>query len=458
MMDDRSQKNHAADQGDDVEALISLIQRRAGLIWGAHARAGLRRTAEKRMSELALKGPSDYLALLDRNDTEWKRLVRELSSTTTSFFRNPSQFQCVVQALLPDLARRRQERSLTILSLGCSTGEEVYSLAMSVRDSGLPNKGWRIELGGLDIDELGLSSARAGLYSKQDLEALPEQLLQRWFRRSGGRFQVQSELRDPISWAPFNLADPGSWPWPDLIGRVDLILLKHVLADLTPATVEQAVDFLAELLAPDGILLIGPSEGLPAWEDRFVGERWGGVFYLRRRPGKIKVNPGHVSRKALRARQPHSSRPTGTTDASRPPEKALALLEKASASLAGGRPDRARPLLEAALDLAAEKGDLCPWSLGLSSRACLDLERWAEAADLARRIIGFVHETPWARILLAEALAALDRTEPARAELERAADMLKADPAWSQDPFFSLDPDLADQNPITLIAEKLAEE
>lgn len=436
----------------DFETLARLVQAETGLGSGPCGRAALARAVEKRGQALSLAGPAAYRQRLEEDPAEWGRLISHLTDKTTAFFRNPAQFEFLAQGLLPELARLRQERRLTLVSAGCATGEEAYSLAIIARESGLLHKGWRLEVLGLDLNPEALQTARAGLYPAAALAGLSRARIRRWFRLRGERAEVREEIKALVSWARVNLAAGEEGLPPDLWGRADVVLLKNVLLDLTPLAGKRAAQTLIRLLAPGGAALTGPVEGLPFAADRFDLERWGGVIYLRRRADKVKVNVGHTPRKARRAgpaRPPAGAGPEPPL----PLDPALrALLQTAAAALAQGRPERAWPPLEAALDRQAARGELCPEALGLAARGHLLLERWAEARDLAARVLSFGGERMWAHCLLAEAWAGEGQRSRARAAWEQAAALQEA---GADDWYVRLDPVLAAEDPAELIRERL---
>lgn len=439
------------------EALAGLVQNRSGQGWGVSGRAALIRAAESRIKALSLSGPAGYLSVLEKNEWELSSLIAGLTDKGTAWFRNPAQFEALAQGLLPDLTRRREERVLNLVSLGCSTGQEAYSLAILVKESGLLNKGWEIKVYGADLDPKSVAAARAGLYMDTDLGGLSPDAVRRWFRPMGPGRQVRGELRDLVSWAEFNLIGGPGPPWPELRGRADVILLKNVLISLTPLAGQKAADTLAELAAPEGVLLMGPTEGLPFGEKHFAPERWGGVLFRRRISGKKKVNPPYVTRKARRASAAGPQQEAEAPGVGRPGKKVRALLKEGAELLAGGRPDEAWVPLEAAFDRTAERGELCAPALGLAARGHLALKRWAEARDIAGRAVLFLGDTPWAHMLLAEAAAGQGLLPLARHEWERAAKVLAGDPAWVDDPYFRLDPAWAGHGPAELIKERLSE-
>ncbi|MEW5722001.1 MAG: CheR family methyltransferase [Thermodesulfobacteriota bacterium] len=445
------------DRTGAFEELAQLVRKKTGLGWGPSGRARLEKAAAARASILSLEGPAAYLAFLRKNLEEWARLIPGLADGTTWFFRHPAQFR-VLGGLLADLALRREERRLTMVSAGCATGEEAVSLAAAAWGSGLMKKNWEIRVLAADLNPEAVATLETGTFPTPAAGRMPAQAAGRWLRPKGDRLQVRPELMSLISPGVFNLLDFDHWPWPELLGQVDVVFIRNVFAGLDPEAGRLITRRLAELTATDGLLFTAPYEALPHGAAHFLPERWGGVLVNRRLAVKRKVNPGHASRKSRtdkgQARRPEPA-PVTRFRLSGPQR---GLIERAAGALAGGAPEKAWPRLEAALDLAAEKDDLCVPALGLAARTHLALGRFTEAGDLAGLINNLAAETPWAYVLLGEARAGEGRTGEAAEAFTSAADMLARNPEWAADPYFKTDPVLARfEDPAAMIKARLGE-
>ncbi|MEW6261444.1 MAG: CheR family methyltransferase [Thermodesulfobacteriota bacterium] len=421
-----------------LEELAALVQERTGLAYGPRGRAALRRVVEVRLKALDSIPWSDYLSHLRRDEKECFRLALLLTDGRTAFFRNPVQFE-VWGSLITDLTWRRHERVLTLVSAGCATGEEAWSMAMLVWDLGLIHKGWLVRIYGLDLNPEFTAKARAGVYPASARPNMPAEGLRRWFKIRGQRLQVRNELKAIVSFAAVNLLRPDELPWPDLIGQADAILCKNVLVDLSPPAGRKTAEFLAALAAPAGVVFTAPYEALPYGADYFTTERLGPVVFYRRRSGKIKANPGPVPKKARRKKlqsQPDRQESAARLSLTSP---IGTLLRQAAETLNKNLPDEVWPCLEEAWDQAGEGQWLVPEILGLAARANLTLSRWAEARALAVQIINHLGDRPWPHLLLSEAWSGVGQDDLAAKESARAEEMLAADPACSRDPYFELD-------------------
>jgi chemotaxis protein methyltransferase CheR len=227
------------------------------------ARAGLRVDPEKsyliesRLAPLARRegfvSPKAFVgALRGRSDDRlaWAA-VEAMAMSDTEFFRDRHVFDLLAADVLPDLARRRGGDPVRIWSVGCGTGQEVYSLAMLLAD--LPASAGPWDLLGSDLSERSLEKAQAGLYSQFEVQrGLPARALVRHFEKRGEGFGLSPQIRQMVRWRRVNLLD-------DLagFGRFDLVLCRNVLSGLAPEAQVRVRTSLMGVLAPGGRLVIG---------------------------------------------------------------------------------------------------------------------------------------------------------------------------------------------------------
>jgi chemotaxis protein methyltransferase CheR len=260
--------------------VVELVRGRIGLRITDRNAEILERLVRTRLEarDVSLGG---YLELLDASgpeSEELERITQELTVGETYFFRGP-QLDELRDHLLPDLvARRRHEQppSLRVLSAGCATGEEPYSVVMLLSDL-LPDfQDWQINVVGLDINRAFLLRAEQARYAQWSLRDVPPELVARHFTEEGGRFRVLPHLARHVRFQYANLAiDP--LPAPALgVMAMDLILCKNVIYYFEPDVREVVTDKLVRCLAPDGYLVLGPSDLLgvdvPSCRARPFGE------------------------------------------------------------------------------------------------------------------------------------------------------------------------------------------
>lgn len=199
-----------------------------------------------------------------------ERVLEALLNNETYFFRDKLPFDLLLGGPLRRLERDRAgKRRLAIWCAGCSTGQEVYSLAMSFADEAARWQGWTIDIVGTDISRTAIERARAGVYSQFEVQrGLPVTQMLGWFEeRGGGAWGIAQKLRDRVRFEVRNLIEPPPHP-----GRFDVILCRNVLLYFTPEMRRLAFARLAEAAAPDAALMLGAGETVIGQTDRFVSD------------------------------------------------------------------------------------------------------------------------------------------------------------------------------------------
>lgn len=244
----------------ETQALQELLRRRAGYDL-TDERAHL---AENRLAPLARREGCSVAELVAGLETAraslgWE-VVEAMLAADTQFFRDRQVFR-VMDELLPALARARPEGRVRVLSAGCASGQEAWSLAMAAAEADLPG----VEVVGLDLSVRGLEKARQGLYTPFEVQkGLSARRLVRWLERHEEAWRVHDDLRALVRFERRNLLDGIEG-----FGVFDLVLCRHVLIDMTPPARRRVLAGLEAALAPDGCLLLGAGEILPETLDAF---------------------------------------------------------------------------------------------------------------------------------------------------------------------------------------------
>lgn len=240
---------------------IVLVESKQDMVYGRLAR---------RLRQLHLDSFSEYCTLLERgDDEELGQFVNAITTNLTSFFREIHHFEYLTKTLLPGLLRgKANTRQIRIWSAGCSTGEEPYSLAMTVQEA-LPATGrWDVKILATDIDSNVLATASRGVYKADRLGDLASQRVQRWFKKGAGKnagmVRVAPELQAMITFRQLNLMQ--TWP---MRGPFDVIFCRNVVIYFDKDTQRRLFDRFADYLAPRGHLFVGHSESLFKLTDRF---------------------------------------------------------------------------------------------------------------------------------------------------------------------------------------------
>ncbi len=184
-----------------------------------------------------------------------RRIAECMTTHETSFFRDPALFEALRSDLVPEVAQARQaSKTLRIWSAACSSGQEAYSLAMLLFESGYA--GWKLDIQGTDLSSRILARASAGRFLQLEVNrGLPAPLLVKYFQRAGLDWQIKEELRRVVHFAEFDLRQ-------SMTGRgpFDLVFCRNVLIYFDMPTRKKILAGLQSTLVPGGYLLLGASE------------------------------------------------------------------------------------------------------------------------------------------------------------------------------------------------------
>ncbi len=252
----------------DFDKIRELIYNHAGIVLREEKRTMVYSRLGRRLRELELNTFQEYLTRLEKNDfkgDEFENLVNSLTTNLTKFFREDHHFTYLKnQVLIPYLEAYKAgkcPRRFRIWSAGCSTGQEPYTLAMTIAET--PNiSQLDIKVLATDIDTKVLASAKAGFYEK--VEGIPQDLLKKYATPSGNGYQMNESLKRFLVFKQLNLLEP--WP---MSGPFDVIFCRNVVIYFDKPTQAKLFNRYADLLGENGKLFIGHSESLHHVCDRF---------------------------------------------------------------------------------------------------------------------------------------------------------------------------------------------
>jgi len=259
--------------------LSALIEERTGLHYDVGELELFRERVSGRATERGFESLLDYYYFLRYDaeaDAELALLVETLVVNETYFFRELAPLKVVVGDFVPRLLARGSRPR--IWCAACSTGEEPLTLAMLLDEAGLLNQ---VTLVASDISARVLAHARAGVYRRRSLRALPPGAVGRWLEGDEESMRVAPRIARAVTWHRVNLADAGE---PPALGPFDIIICRNVLIYFRDQTIERVVDGLWQQLTPDGHLLVGASESLLRFKVAFVCEEHRGTFFYRKLP------------------------------------------------------------------------------------------------------------------------------------------------------------------------------
>jgi chemotaxis protein methyltransferase CheR len=268
----------------DVEAFRDIIPGLLGLHFDdtrlEDVAAALRRRLSATRSDVAsylrrLRGPEGRL--------EVRPLAELLTVCETYFLRNSEQLRAFVEVAVPERVRlRSQQRTLRILSAGCSSGEEPYSLAMALREAAPDLVGtWDIRITGIDVNRARLERGRAGRYGPWSLREVPGAIQARWFRRNGGELVLDDGIRRAVRLEERNLLDEDPAFWQQ--GTYDVVFFRNVLMYFPLEVARAVISRIARALAPGGFLFLGHAENLRAVSNEFHLRHSHECFYYQLR-------------------------------------------------------------------------------------------------------------------------------------------------------------------------------
>jgi chemotaxis protein methyltransferase CheR len=244
---------------EDFSALRALVKEHTGIHLTEQKRELVYGRLSRRLRALGLESFRTYRELLEKNEgDELVQFCNAITTNLTSFFREAHHFQYLREQLLsPRAADPRGARRLRIWSAGCSTGEEPYSLAMTIHEA-LPDvRRWDVRILATDLDTDVLARGARGLYDEDRVRNLSPERIERFFRRQGAGFAVRDELKDLISFRELNLMH--TLP---MKGPLDAIFCRNVVIYFDKDTQRQLFARVAQLQGPGDILFLGHSENL----------------------------------------------------------------------------------------------------------------------------------------------------------------------------------------------------
>jgi len=243
----------------DFKDIANLVYNACGIVLGDHKREMVYSRLARRIRALKLNDFKAYLAYLDTHkDQEFDAFINAITTNLTSFFREVHHFEFIKSELIPNLIKANKDtKRVRIWSAGCSTGEEPYSLAMTLNNAFPSN--WDVKILATDLDSNVLEKGQKGVYTAANVNGLDATHLKRWFLKSkdGEHYKVKDTLRERISFKRLNLLQ--DWP---MKGPFDLILCRNVVIYFDKETKDHLFKRYANILSDHGYLFLGHSESM----------------------------------------------------------------------------------------------------------------------------------------------------------------------------------------------------
>lgn len=247
----------------DFDELRQLVKTHTGIALSASKQEMVKRRFTSRVRTLGLDGFGAYIRYLHGHpEDELVELANAITTNLTSFFRERHHFDYLSSEVVPQLLQtQRATRRIRVWCSAASTGQEPYSIAMTLLDAIPDISAWDLRLLATDISHQCLEQARRGVYALDQLDPVPAALRTRWFQRgagaNAGKVKVRDELRRRVRFEALNLI--GKWP---ISGPIDVIFCRNVFIYFDKAQQKQIMDRYARLQPSGAYLFLGHSESL----------------------------------------------------------------------------------------------------------------------------------------------------------------------------------------------------
>ena len=253
---------------DEYDYVRKLVHKASGIV----LEDGKEYLVEARITPLVREARLDSMAALIRRlqsnagDPLHKRVIDAMTTNETSFFRDQHPFEALKRTVLPDLlARRAVTKTLSIWCAASSSGQEPYTIAMTLFEAIPAIQNWRINFIATDLARAMVERSRAGKYSQLEINrGLPAPLLVKYFRKEGLEWQVDPKLRDLIQFRELNLLTP--WP---AMPPLDIVFIRNVLIYFGAETKKDIFARIRGVMRPDGYLFLGGAETTVNLDDSF---------------------------------------------------------------------------------------------------------------------------------------------------------------------------------------------
>jgi chemotaxis protein methyltransferase CheR len=264
-MSDRQGPSHGLSE-HELSEIRMLIEERTGIYFDESRERFFSTRVKEHLRATGLTRATDLLRGVRKSNVEYEALLERLLTQETSFFRYPGVYEAFEKRVLPEVHVKKfwkNPRTLRIWSAGCSTGEEPYSIAITIADSLSFADSWNVEILATDIGRQALKHGERGVYSGRSIASVSEKQLGTHFSAVEGGQQVKPRLRKMVSFAQMNLASPV------YLGRMDAIFCMNVLIYFSADRRRAVVQRFYETLEPGGYLFLGHSESISKMPVKF---------------------------------------------------------------------------------------------------------------------------------------------------------------------------------------------
>ncbi len=282
------ERNQATVSSHELSEIRALIEQRSGIHFDDSRERFLITRVREHMVEKRMLHGTDLMRLIRGSNVEYDVLLERLLTQETSFFRYPAVFSALERKVLPELHMKKfweNPRSLRVWSAGCASGEEPYSIAITLSEALEFADAWKIQILATDISKQALEHAERGVYPRRELVSLDLKQIENYFVKVGDQFMVKPKVRNMVSFAPVNLAN-GVY-----MGRFDLIFCMNVLIYFTEERRSQVIQRFYDYLEPGGYLFLGHAESVARLPVNFEPTLAGDCILYRKPTAGIPRQP-----------------------------------------------------------------------------------------------------------------------------------------------------------------------
>ena len=250
----------------ELSEIRMLIHERTGISFDESRERFFSTRVREHMHEKGHKRGTDLLRAVRKATPEYQALLERLLTQETTFFRYPGVYETFEKRVLPELHIKKfwkNPRTLRVWSAGCSTGEEPYSIAITVADTLAFSDAWNVEILATDIGRFALDTAERATYSGRTIASVTERQLAAHFAPAGNAHQVRPRIRKMVNFVQMNLSNPV------YVGRMDLIFCMNVLIYFSEERKRDLVQRFYDALEPGGYLFLGHSESISKMPVKF---------------------------------------------------------------------------------------------------------------------------------------------------------------------------------------------
>ena len=270
---------------ENFERFRRLIDETSGIFFDRAKRDVLRLGLADRAAATGSASLGDYFELLvsgREREAEMRKLLAHLSVQETQFFRNRPQFDALSKYVIPEIIRRKaqEHRSLRVWCAGCSTGQEPYSVAMTILDVLPDPAGWQIQILGTDLSEDALQAAQKGWYPERRLSGVGRLHREKYFHEQDKGFAINDAVRGLVSFKRHNLV-ADQLPIAGF-GTCDAVFCRNVIIYFTHETAKYVIEHFFDILNPGGYLFLGHSETLWKMSAKYSLVEMGDAFIYRK--------------------------------------------------------------------------------------------------------------------------------------------------------------------------------